>query len=483
MAGIFDFLFGGKYPSTSKYEKNTTHRASEFKRFIEFSDSDTYKRDLELDQLVHTGEFEKRVRTLKTEKFKDTEAFRKWQDYKTLLNNTEIKDYLKFIQSGKAARLDRILQSASYKEFQNLSVWVSTKEFENSRNEKDFKKSKEYNQFVSYKKLKKSADVRFTQKSMDSLMYKNYKSLLNSDRIKHFETLKAYVGSNSFIELKKEIEDPRRFKKSEEYKLLAELESINKDKDLIWYKKMKAINEFAEESRWKLTFEEDFDRAQLNSAKWITGYYWGKALLNDTYVLANEKQFFNAENIEIRDSVAHLVTRPQACKGKVWDAARGFVPKYFDYSSALLSTGQSFRQQYGRFEAKIKMSHNQPLSHNFWMVAETIAPQIDIFKYGSGNVKTMVAGTNQLKNKVPQQLTKAINGANFSSDFYIYSLEWTPKKMTWRINGVEVHSQTTDIPTQSMYLILSSNMTETPEKELRSEMAIDWVRCYQLNEK
>lgn len=29
-------------------------------------------------------------------------------------------------------------------------------------------------------------------------MYKNYKSLLNSNRIKHFETLKAYVGSEWF---------------------------------------------------------------------------------------------------------------------------------------------------------------------------------------------------------------------------------------------------------------------------------------------
>jgi Beta-glucanase/Beta-glucan synthetase len=245
---------------------------------------------------------------------------------------------------------------------------------------------------------------------------------------------------------------------------------------------MKAENAFAEEAKWKLTFEEDFDRAQLNNAKWITGYYWGKALLNDTYVLANEKQFFTPDNIEIRESVAHLVTRPQQCKGKVWDAKRGFIPQKFEYSSALISTGQSFRQQYGKFEAKIKVSHNQPLHHNFWMVAESIAPQIDIFKYGTANHKTMVAGTQFLKNKMPQQLTKAINGTNFSNDFYIYSLEWTPKKMVWRINGVEVHTQTTDIPDQSMYLVFSSNMTETPTKELRSEMAIDWVRCYQMNE-
>lgn len=482
MAGIFDFLFGGKYPSTSKYEKAMDRRTSEYKRYLEFGGSDAYNRYLELDELVHTGEFEKRVHTLKNEKFKDTDAYRKWQDYKTLLNNTEIKDYLKFIQSGRADKLDRILQSASYIEFQNLSVLVESQDFMISRKEKDFKKSEGYNQLINYKKLKRSSDVRFAQKVMNSLVYKNYKSLLGSDRIKHFEALQSYINSSVFIDLKKEIEDPRRFKKSEEYRLLSELESIKKDKDLSWYLRMKAENAFAGEARWRLTFEEDFDRAQLNNAKWITGYYWGKALLNDTYVLAEEKQFFNPSNIEIRDSIAHLVTKPETCKGKVWDAARGFLPQDFEYSSALISTGQSFRQQYGKFEAKIKVSHNQPLTHNFWMVAESIAPQIDIFKYGTANNKTMVAGTHQLKNNKPQQLTKAIDGANFSNDFYIYSLEWTPKKMVWRINGVEVHSQTNDIPDQNMYLVLSSNMTETPTKALRSEMAIDWVRCYQLNE-
>ncbi len=482
MAGIFDFLFGGKYPSTSKYEKSTDQRASEYKRFLEFADSDTYKRYLELDELIHTGEFEKRVHTLKTEKFKDTDAYRKWQDYKTLLNNTEIKDYLKFIQTGKAAKLDRILQSASFIEFQNLSILVESKDFMMSRKEKDFKKSEGYTQLMNFKKLKRSSDVRFAQKVMNSLAYKNYKSLLGSDRIKHFESLQAYINSPDFIDLKKEIEDPRRFKKSEEYQLLSEFESLGKNKDLVWYQKMKANNAFAEEAKWRLTFEEDFDRAQLNTAKWITGYYWGKALLNDTYVLANEKQFFNPANIEIRDSIAHLITRPEQCKGKVWDATRGFFPKDFEYSSALISTGQSFRQQYGKFEAKIKVSHDQPLNHNFWMVAESIAPQIDILKYGTANHKTVVAGTQLLKNNMPQQLTKAINGASFNSDFYIYSLEWTPKKMVWRINGVEVHTQTNDIPDQSMYLVFSSNMTETPAKELRSEMAIDWVRCYQINE-
>ncbi len=184
MAGILDFLFGGKYPSTSKYEKTTNHKTSEYKRFIEFAGSDIYKRNMELDELIHTGEFEKRVRTLKTEKFKDTEAFRKWQDYKTLLNNTEIKDYLKFIQTGKAAKLERILQSASYKEFQELSIWEATKEFENKRKEKDFKKSKEYSRFASYKKLK----------NFEDLLYIICKNIEQLQKIKKTSSLQLYIA-------------------------------------------------------------------------------------------------------------------------------------------------------------------------------------------------------------------------------------------------------------------------------------------------
>lgn len=480
MAGIFDFLFGGKYPSTSKYEKETDKRNSDYKKFIEFADSVIFKRYKELDELVHTGEFEKRVKILKTEKFKDTEAFRKLTDYKSLISNTEVKDYLAMVESGKSEKLDRILKSKSYSEFQALSVLVDSADFKNASKEKDFKSTEHYRHLLSFKKLKKDADIKFANKIMSTIKYKNYKSLLNSDKIKQFEQLKAYVNSAQFAAYRKEIEDSNRFKKSEEFKLLTEFDKLDKNKELVWYRRMKQTNAFAEDARWQLSFEEDFDRSQLNSSKWITGYYWGKALLNDNYVLAGEKQYFKNENIDIRESVAHLITKPEKCKGKIWDAQRGFLPSEFDYSSALISTGQSFRQKYGKFEAKVKLSFSKPLTHNFWMVAENITPQIDIFKYGVSGKKSLTSGLHTVKNKVLEQLTKSVNGADFSSDYYIYSLEWTPSKLIWRINGVEVHSETRNIPDQPMYLVFSSNMTDEPSSSVNGAMAIDWVRCYQL---
>lgn len=482
MAGFLSSLFGGKYPSTAKYERNTQKRAADFKKYQEFATSAAFRRYTELDELVHTGEFEKRVHILKNEKFKNTEAFKKWQDYKTLLNNTELKHYLYFIKSGKASNVEQTGQSASFRKYQELSVLVSTSAFESLKKQKGFKKTEEYRQLQEYKKLKSSSGIKFYNKATNSIEYKNYKSMLNSERLTKFETLQKYVNSSEFADYKREIEDPKRFKNSEEYQLLKEFDTLSKNTELTWYLKMKSQNAFSQDARWTPTFDEDFDRSQLNGNKWITGYYWGKALLNDSYVLAHEQQWFKPENIDIRESVAHLNTRPEQCNGKVWDAARGFITATFDHSAALISTGQSFRQLYGRFEAKVKLSHDQPMTHNFWMVAENRAPQIDVFKYGNGNKKNITSGINILKNNTVQQLTKNINGDNFSSDYFIYSLEWTPKKMTWRINGVEVHTETANIPDQPMYMVFSSNMHKKPSKEVRSTMSIDWVRCFQLTE-
>ena len=73
-----------------------------------------------------------------------------------------------------------------------------------------------------------------------------------------------------------------------------------------------------------------------------------------------------------------MVTKKESVDGKVWDTQYGFIPRKFDYTSGLISSGQSFRQLYGKFEAKVKVDSEANLTHAFWMVGESVAPQIDI---------------------------------------------------------------------------------------------------------
>ena len=241
-------------------------------------------------------------------------------------------------------------------------------------------------------------------------------------------------------------------------------------------------NDFEKLNEWELTFEDNFDANNLDTEKWMSGYYWGKNLLKDDYVQVNEKQFIKDANLEINNSNLVIVTKQEKAEGKVWDPSMGFYSKEFEYTSGLVNTGQFFRQQYGLFKAKIKVNHSWPVHHAFWLLGEKITPEIDIFKYGKKSPsKLEVAnywnGDGNIKNK-----KKTFGGLNFSKDYFIYSLEWTENKLIWKINDVVLFEQTEGIPQEPMYIVLSSGISQEGSPSSQSSMEIDWVRAYKKGE-
>ncbi|MCU4173945.1 glycoside hydrolase family 16 protein [Carboxylicivirga sp. N1Y90] len=481
MASFIQTIFGSKYPNTSKYEADIEKLSVDHKRFVDYESSSQFKRFQELDTTVNSGDFKKKVEKLKTEKFKDSKEHLRLKEYLSLKKSGDLKKYFKYYNAGIPERLIKIANSKNFNEYSDLKLFLDSPEFKEEKSKKGFKKTENYKKFKHFRSLRRNADIRFYNKQINSTNYKNYLNIKDSERLVSFTTLKQEVESDKFQAFKKELEDPKRFKKSEEYALLSEYAEIKKTPEFIWHSKTEKQNPFKEIDKWKLTFEDDFDSKSINNEKWISGYYWGKALMNDVYVLANEHQFFTEKNIQLRNSTASLLTKNEKIKGKVWNETLGFVPKEFNYSSALISTGQSFRQLYGKFEVKVKIDHASPLTHAFWMVGENIAPQIDIFRF-SKNAKSYTAGCHSAdKNHKTAHQISTVNGAKFDSDYYVYGLEWTKNSLKWTVNGVKVHEQTSNIPQEPMYLTLSSHLLEDVEKLNSAAIEIDWVRCYQEN--
>lgn len=411
MASIFSLFSNSKFPDTEKYEHQEKNSHEELKRFQKLDTADSTARFLKLDELVHSGDFENKVKKLKKEKFKDTDAYAEFKKYKSHRRSANIKRYLKYLRQEKIAEA---------------------------------------------------------------------KELEDHAEIKAYLKLVTYIESDEYQKIKAEVSDPKRFEKSKEFQILEEYKTLSKDEDIIWYLAKKKKNTFDTASHWQLTFEDDFNSTKLDNNKWITGYFWGKALMNDTYVQANEKQFFKPENIELRDSCARIITKKEICKGKIWDPNFGFKPQDFEYSSGLISTGQSFRQLYGKFEAKIKYSHTSPIMHMFWLLSEQVTPQVNIMQSQDDNTKSIQVG-NFWKNgdKILQHFEN-IKLPKTTNQFFIYSLDWTKDKLEWKINGVTVHTQTQNVPEKPMYITLSSHLTEEPENDnFPVSIDIDWVRCYQ----
>lgn len=468
-----------KYPKTAKYEAKRQQLREDADRFNKYQDSEELKRIKELELLTNSKEFKAKAEKLKKERFKDTSEYRQLSKFTALKKSSEFKKYFKYVAAGQPNKVKSIENSDKRAELITLSEYIRSSEFAGEKSKKGYKKTDAFEKFKRHKALSKDADIRFYNKQINSSAYKNYLNINDSERLKNYNELEAEVTSEKFLEFKRWMEDKKKFEKSEEYSLIQEYNKLLKSPDYLWYKKHESNNHFSELNKWELAFEDDFNTKNLSSDKWITGYYWGKALLNKTYVLENEQQFFKDENISIGGNGIKLATKQEQTEGIVWDTKRGFMPKTFDYSSALISTGQSHRQLYGKFEAKVKIDHASPVNHAFWMVGEKMAPQIDIFRFEDSNAKSVNMGLQLLDNSGVKKQCKTVKGASFDSDYYVYSMEWSKDKITWFINGVKVNEQNSNIPKDPMYLVFSSHITQEMDALKKpANINIEWIKCY-----
>ena len=183
-----------------------------------------------------------------------------------------------------------------------------------------------------------------------------------------------------------------------------------------------------------------------------------KSCLKDTYALPGDKHFYTkGQNIGISDSVLSIVTKQEPASGKVWNPALGFTPKEFNYTSGLVSTANSFRQKYGKIRVKVKLS-NTPVRQAVWMVAEKILPHVDVAKLENGKLNYGNFWGNISRQGWCTQKNSKKSRRKITADYFIYSLEWTPEKLVWKINDgcVDPEQWRSQEP---MYLVFSAGVT------------------------
>ena len=318
----------------------------------------------------------------------------------------------------------------------------------------------------------------------DDQLRADYASFLeyeNSEEFNHFLELEKEVKSSEFAVRKKQI-PKKEYKDSEEFKKLEEYNILKKSEKVIWYFKTKKKNPFKEIAKWEETFNEPFKESNLDSKKWMTRYYWGDAILNEPYAMATDKSYpTDGKNIEFYDNKLRLVTKHEEVDGKKWDAGLGFLPEHFEYTSGLISTGSSFRQKFGIFKAKIKMSDND-VTQAFWMVGDGMVPHIDVARYDKGKLFSNFFWSNR-EGQAPSKSVSKTGGSRYTSDFFIVSLEWSPGKLIWKINDKVFKTQSSGVPQEEMYMVFSTALHRLAnDSGLPSAMEIDWIRVYKLKE-
>lgn len=230
-----------------------------------------------------------------------------------------------------------------------------------------------------------------------------------------------------------------------------------------------------------LVFEENFEGESLNLSKWeydlgngING--WGN----------KELEYYrkSQDNIYIKNNQLHISAKVQKFGGQ-------------QYTSAKITTKNTFQFTYGYIEARIKLPIGNGIWPAFWMLGANIddniwpkCGEIDIVE--AINTEKKIYNTLHWydNNKGKHESNSKNSILENRDDFHIYGLKWTKDEITMYLDGNETFSINlnkinTNAFTKPFYLLLNVAVGgEWPgfnidESVFPLEMVIDYIKIYQ----
>ena len=243
---------------------------------------------------------------------------------------------------------------------------------------------------------------------------------------------------------------------------------------------------------YQMVWSDEFngpDGSAPDATKWaiqVGGNGWGN----------NEQEYYTARSQNVQVKGGNLVIT--AIK-EDYTRSDGVAQHY---TSARMQTRGLFSQQYGRFEARIKIPKGEGIGPAFWMLGNNIdaagwpaCGEIDIME-NIGREPNIVHGTLYAPGYPPEGYTAAytLPSGAFSDDFHIFAVEWEPQQIRLYVDG---NLYATDTPsgspvpsnwpfsTQPFFILVNlavgGNWPGNPDNttQFPQQMLVDYVRVYQ----
>ncbi len=243
-------------------------------------------------------------------------------------------------------------------------------------------------------------------------------------------------------------------------------------------------------ANWTLTFEDEFNGREIDSAKWgVQGpNYWG----------AKSLTHWSRDNVIVKDGLATI--RLEKKRGYHNDDPSQHES---DYAGGYLDTYDKFRQRYGYFEARMKLPTASGLWPAFWLMpdrgqelgemwrrqqTDKGGMEFDIMEHLTrwGPYRYNIAMHWDGYDKGHKSVgTGTIYTEGDEDGFITCGLLWTPGSAIYYCNGREVGRYETDrisnVPSMMMFTMPIGGWDngQLDDAELPGDFQIDYVRVWQ----
>jgi len=232
-------------------------------------------------------------------------------------------------------------------------------------------------------------------------------------------------------------------------------------------------------SAYRLTFADEFTSfARFNGRSGLTGGTWRTATSagDGTLISPDEDMAF------VDTQIGKLGLNPFSVADGVLSITATWRPDIAttlggkQIASGVITTEGGFAQQYGYFEARLKLPAQYGGFPAFWMLPTdgTWPPEIDIIE----QIGRLPGVAYQMGGSVPLDTTQ----------WHTYGLEWTAGRLAWFVDGQMTQVVETTAFNKPMYILLNyalggswAGTVPTPSQVGASlgSMQVDYVRAYE----
>jgi beta-glucanase (GH16 family) len=225
-----------------------------------------------------------------------------------------------------------------------------------------------------------------------------------------------------------------------------------------------------EKDGWELTFNDEFNNAELDDTKWQDHYYWGGRFNKDgiTYYAKDQYNFTSSTIIFIADAKDNEAKK--------------------EYRSFMLDSSPFFKQQYGYFEIRSKNPKGTGFWPAFWLVStEEWPPEIDIYEFYTNEPNRIKMNQHWLnkRGKKHMQPKGYMMKEAASDDFHTYAVDWSRKKIVWYFDGKKIKTSRRGMRylKYKMHMIINNEVSRTNDMDMEKAtipnyFEVDYVRVY-----
>jgi uncharacterized protein YjdB len=222
---------------------------------------------------------------------------------------------------------------------------------------------------------------------------------------------------------------------------------------------------------WELAFSDEFNGSELNTAHWTPHLEWCPVPIN------GQLQAYDPTPggaVSIRDGALLLTATATPRSG-------------FPFTSGAISSHNKLTAHYGVVEARLRVPAGAGLWPAFWLMPGDLGwpPEIDIAEFDGAHPSRVYLAAHWGTDEALRYYGKEFDGPDFTAEYHIYSIHWTPEAVVWYVDGVQQAEWKHEaVPSAPMYLILNLAVGGTfvgdPDPAaLPATLAVDYVRIWE----